>query len=103
MKLGTGALYQPIQSYIVQAGFIHVICLGISNKSVAVPRQDSIRPYRAHTVLSGHCNIYIQLEHTELILQGCTAKAVSQQLTQFVEGNVNSCTVGATAWLRVNS
>ena len=60
MKLGTGALYQPIQSYIVQAGFIHVICLGISNKSVAVPRQDSIRPYRAHAVLSGHCNIYIQ-------------------------------------------
>ena len=36
----------------VQAGFIHVICLGISNKSVAVPRQDSIRPYRAHAVMS---------------------------------------------------
>ena len=31
----------------VQAGFIHVICLGISNKSVAVPRQDSIRPAAA--------------------------------------------------------
>ena len=44
----------------VQAGFIHVICLGISNKSVAVPRQDSIRPYRAHAVLSRHCNKYIQ-------------------------------------------
>ena len=44
----------------MQAGFIHVICLGISNKSVAVPRQDSIHPYRAHAVLSGHC-IYIQL------------------------------------------
>ena len=62
----------------VQAGFIHVICLGISNrahiiiwvhinvgclgisnKSVAVPRQDSIRPYRAHAVLSRHCNIII--------------------------------------------
>ena len=27
----------------MQAGFIHVIRLGISNKSVAVPRQDSIR------------------------------------------------------------
>ena len=43
----------------VQAGFIQVICLGISNKFVAVPRQDSIRPYRAHAVLSGHCNIYV--------------------------------------------
>ena len=42
----------------VQAGFIHVICLGISNKSVAVPRQDSIHPYRAHAVLSWHCIIY---------------------------------------------
>ena len=30
----------------VQAGFIHVICLGISNKSVAVPRQDSIQGSR---------------------------------------------------------
>ena len=38
----------------VQAGFIHVVCLGISNKSAAVPRQDSICPYRAHAVLSGH-------------------------------------------------
>ena len=28
----------------VQAEFIHVICLGISNKSVAVPRQDSCCP-----------------------------------------------------------
>ena len=35
MKLGTRELYQPIQS-------CHVVCLGISNKSVAVPRQDSI-------------------------------------------------------------
>ena len=43
----------------VQAGFIHVICQGISNKSVAVPRQDSIRPYRAHAVLPGYCNIYM--------------------------------------------
>ena len=58
MKLGSGEFYQPIQSYIVQAGFIHFICLGISNKSVAVPRQDSIHPYRTHAVLSGHCNVY---------------------------------------------
>ena len=38
----------------VQAGFIHahVIC-------PTVPRQDSIRPYRAHAVLSGHCNIIL--------------------------------------------
>ena len=42
----------------VKAGFIHIICLGISNRSVAVPRQDSIHPYRALAVLSGHCNIY---------------------------------------------
>ena len=48
----------------VQAGFIHVSCLGISNKSVAVPRQDSIRPYRVHAVLSGHCNIIILYIHT---------------------------------------
>ena len=48
MKLGD--FVKPIQSY-VQAGFG---CLGISNKSVAVPRQDSIRPYGAHAVLSGH-------------------------------------------------
>ena len=39
MKLGTGGAYTILH---VQAGFIHVICLGISNKSVAVPRQDSI-------------------------------------------------------------
>ena len=45
MKLGTGGLYQPIRSYMLQAGFIHVVCLGISNKSVAVPRQDSICHY----------------------------------------------------------
>ena len=41
MKLGTRELYQPIQA-------CHVVCLGISNKSVAVPRQDSMSP--AHTV-----------------------------------------------------
>ena len=41
MKLGTRELYQPIQSF-------HVICLGISNKSVAVPRQDSICPALQH-------------------------------------------------------
>ena len=35
--------------------------LGISNKSVAVPRQDSIRPCRAHAVLSGHCNMYMHV------------------------------------------
>ena len=39
MKLGTGTLS-------ILAGFIHVhiVCLGISNKSVAVPRQDSMSP-----------------------------------------------------------
>ena len=39
MKLGT---WEPVQ---------------ISNNSVAVPRQDSIHPCRAHAVLSRHCNI----------------------------------------------
>ena len=51
MKLGTRELYQPIQS-------CHVVCPGISNKSVAVP---SIHPCRA--VLSGHCNIYVCTVH----------------------------------------
>ena len=37
MKLDTRVLYQPIQS-------CHVVCLGISNKSVAVPRQYNIHP-----------------------------------------------------------
>ena len=47
------SLYNPAMSNV---------CLGISNKSVAVPRQDSIHPsYRAHAVLSGHCNIYIYI------------------------------------------
>ena len=50
MKLRTG-----------EVGFIHVGCLGISNKYIAVPRQDSIRP---HAVLSGHCNIIIHIPHS---------------------------------------
>ena len=53
----------------VQAGFIHVVCLGISNKSVAVPRQDSICPYRAHAVLSGHCNIYGDVLYVCVIME----------------------------------
>ena len=61
MKLGTRELYQPIQS-------CHVVCLGISNKSVTVPRQDSIHPCRARAVLSGHCNIiYIYTVYTYYI------------------------------------
>ena len=36
-------------------------CLGISNKSVTVHRQDSIRPCRPHAVLSVHCNIYVRV------------------------------------------
>ena len=57
MKLGTRELYQPIQS-------CYIVCLGISNKSVAVPRQDSIRTCRAHAILtSGYCNIlYLHYE-----------------------------------------
>ena len=43
----------------VQAGLIHTRHLP-KEKSVAVPmRQESIHPYRAHAVLSGHCNIHI--------------------------------------------
>ena len=52
----------------VQAGFIHVVCLGISNKYVAVPRQDSILPYRAHAVLSGHCNTYVHTKHQTMLI-----------------------------------
>ena len=62
MKLGTRELYQPIQSnksVAVPRQDSMSPALGISNKSVAVPRQDSIRPCRAHAVLSGHCNRYI--------------------------------------------
>ena len=29
--------------------------------SVAVPRQDSMSPARAHAVLSGHCNRFVGL------------------------------------------
>ena len=38
-------------------------CLLLSNirQIVAVPTQDSIRPCRAHAVLSGYCNIYIHV------------------------------------------
>ena len=43
--------------------FIHVGCLGTSNKYVAVPRQDSIRACSAHAALSGHCNIYLLGKH----------------------------------------
>ena len=50
--IGTRELYQPIQS-------CHVVYLGISNKSVTVPRQDSNCLCRAHAVLSGHCDTYI--------------------------------------------
>ena len=50
MKLDTGELYQPIQSW-------HVICLGISNKSVAVSRQDSMSPALQHTCTC-ICTVY---------------------------------------------
>ena len=66
MKLGTRGLYQPIQSLHVQEGFIHVVCLRISNKSVAVPREDSIRPYRS---LSEHCNIYVHCMYAKQYMQ----------------------------------
>ena len=51
MKLGTRELYQPIQS-------CHVSCLGISNQSVAVPRQESICPS-----LQGSCCPVWALHH----------------------------------------
>ena len=53
VKLGNGGELHQL------AGFIRVVNLEISNKSVAVPRQDSILPDRAHAVLSRHCNIYM--------------------------------------------
>ena len=64
MKLGTRELYQPIQSnksVAVPRQDSMSPALGISNKSVAVPRQDSMSPCRAHAVLSGHCNRYIHV------------------------------------------
>ena len=53
--LGTRELYQPIQS-------CHVVCLGISNKSVAVyPDWTAFSlPRLMLSCLSGHCNIYLQ-------------------------------------------
>ena len=66
MKLGTRELYQPIQSnksVAVPRQDSMSPALGISNKSVAVPRQDSMSPCRAHAVLSGHCNRYVHV-HT---------------------------------------
>ena len=51
MKLGT----------VTVSAYITLPCrlLRISNKSVAVPRQDSICPCRDHAPLSGHCKIYM--------------------------------------------
>ena len=43
--------------------FIHVGCLGTSNKSVAVP---SIRACSAHAALSGHCNMYLLCIYTHV-------------------------------------
>ena len=54
-RVHTCHLPRDIQQGLIQlSGFIHVGCLGIS---VAVPRYDSMSPYR---VLSGHCNIQIK-------------------------------------------
>ena len=47
--------YQRIQSY--KQGSYNVICLGISNNSVAVPRQDSMSP--VYLKLDSHaCSTY---------------------------------------------
>ena len=43
----------------LQAGFIHVSCLGISKKSVAVPRQDSIS--LLHTYIMAYCRQFLSL------------------------------------------
>ena len=40
-----------------------------SNKLVAIPRQDSIRPYGAHAVLSGYCNYYFHFSCVAKMLQ----------------------------------
>ena len=46
------SIYYPVRCKF--GSYIHVGRLGISNKYIAVPRQD-----RVNAVLSGHCNIYI--------------------------------------------
>ena len=45
--------------------FIHVGYLGISSKSIAVSRQESICPCRAYAVLSGHCNYAACLQYSD--------------------------------------
>ena len=58
MKLGTGGFLSAYTILHVQVGFIHVICLGMSNKYVGVPRQDSMSPVRAY-------NPFILYHYTE--------------------------------------
>ena len=65
MKLGRREKYQPIQyCWAGCLGYPVHTChlpIDISNKSIAVPRQDSIRACGTHAVLSGHCNIYVHV------------------------------------------
>ena len=66
MKLGSREKYQPIQYCWVHIsrllGYLVSYMPFASNKSVAAPRQDSIRACSAHAVLSGCCNIYLYIE-----------------------------------------
>ena len=66
--LGNGELYEPIvQSWSQLVGFIHVVCLGISNKYVAVPdRTGQHSPLQSSRYLSGHCNISVMLKYARL-------------------------------------
>ena len=52
-------MYKGTVSAYIQS--CHVVCLGISNKSVAVPRQDSICLCRVHNIIYCHdnCDEYI--------------------------------------------
>ena len=82
MKLGIRGFYLPIQSYMCKKGsYMHVVCLGISNKFVAVPRQDSIRPYRAHAVLSGH---YVHRSQSSSIYNRLHFTIISKLFTHVV-------------------
>ncbi len=49
-----------------------------SNKSVACPRQDSMSPCRAHVVLSGTCNIYMQVSLLREVIKAEIQPALHQ-------------------------
>ena len=78
MKLGIEGFHQPIQSCTC-ASRVHTCHLPRDIQQICCSaRQDSIRPYRAHAVMSGHCNIiYTACMYTEPL----TAHRVARDLS----------------------